>query len=80
LQLTITEQLVQLLVVTDGKLEMSGYDTLLLVVTSGISSEFEDLSCEVFEDGSEVDGSTSTNTLGIVAALKHTMDTTDGEL
>ena len=28
----------------------------------------------------EVDGSTGTNTLSVVSALQHTMDTTDGEL
>jgi hypothetical protein len=59
---------------------MAGDNTLLLVIASGISSEFEDLGCEVFEDGSEVDGGTGTDTLSIVSALQHTMDTTDGEL
>ena len=33
---------------------MTGNDTLLLVITSGIASQFEDLSGEVLEDGSEV--------------------------
>ena len=53
----VAEQLVQLLVVADGELEMTGDDTGLLVVTSGIAGQFEDLSCEVLEDGCEVDGS-----------------------
>jgi hypothetical protein len=33
---------------------MTGNNTVLLVVTGGIASEFENLSGKVFEDGSEV--------------------------
>ena len=43
-----------LLIVADGELEMTGHDTVLLVVTSGIASEFEDFGGEIFEDGCEV--------------------------
>jgi hypothetical protein len=32
------------------------------------------------EDGREVDGSTGTHSLGVVALLEETVDTTDGEL
>ena len=53
---------------------------LLLVVTGSVASEFEDLGGEVFEDRSEVDGGACTDTLGVVAALEHTVDTTDWEL
>ena len=53
---------------------------MLLVVTGGVASELENLGGEVFEHGSEVDGRTRTDTLGVVATLEHTMDTTDGEL
>lgn len=41
---------------------MTGDDTGLLVVTGGVSGQLEDFSSEVLEDGSEVDGSTGTNT------------------
>jgi hypothetical protein len=75
----VTEQLVQLLVVADGELKMAGNDTGLLVVTSGVSSQLEDFSREVLEDGSEVDGSTGTNTLSVVTLAEETVDTTDGE-
>jgi hypothetical protein len=40
----VAEQLVQLLVVADGELEMAGDDTGLLVVAGGVASQFEDLS------------------------------------
>jgi len=47
----VAEKLVQLLVVSDGELQMTGDDTGLLVVACGIASKFEDLSCQVLEDG-----------------------------
>jgi hypothetical protein len=34
---------------------MTGNDTSFLVITSGITSEFEDFGSEIFEDGGEVD-------------------------
>ena len=74
------EKLVQLLVVTDGELKMSRDDSGLLVVTSGISGQLEDLSSEVLEDGSQVDRGTSTNALGVVALAEEPVDTANGEL
>lgn len=75
----VTQQLVQLLIVADGKLEVTRDDTGLLVVAGGIASQLENLSSEVLEDGSQVDGSTSTDTLGIVALAEETVNTADGE-
>jgi hypothetical protein len=69
-----------LLIVTDGELQVTGDNTLLLVITGGVASEFENLGSEVLEDGGEVDGCTCTDTLGVVALLEETVDTTDGEL
>ena len=54
----VAEELVQLFVVADGELQVARDDTLLLVVASGVSSEFENLSGEVFEDSSEIDCAT----------------------
>ena len=54
----VSEKLVQFLIVADGKLEMAGNDTRLLVVTGGVASKFENLGREVLEDCSKVDGST----------------------
>ena len=53
----VAEQLVQLLIIADGELEMTWDDTGLLVVTGCVSSQFEDLSGQVLKDGCEVDGS-----------------------
>jgi hypothetical protein len=44
-----------LFVVADGELQVTGHDTLLLVVASGVTGELENLGSEVLEDGSEVD-------------------------
>jgi hypothetical protein len=63
----VSEELVQLLIVADGELKMTGDDTRLLVVTGSVASQLENLCSEVFENGSEVDGSTGTNTLSVVA-------------
>lgn len=53
----VAEQLVQLLVVSDGELKMTWDDTGLLVVTSSVTGQFEDFSSQVLEDSCEVDGS-----------------------
>lgn len=75
----MTQELVQLLIVADGKLEVTGDDTGLLVVTSGVSSQLENLSGEVLKNSSEVNGSTGTDTLGVVALAEKTVDTANGE-
>jgi hypothetical protein len=75
----VAQELVQLLIVADGKLEVTGDDTGLLVVTGGVTGQLEDFGSEVLEDSSQVDGSTSTNTLSVVALAEQTVDTTNGE-
>ena len=75
----VSQQLVQLLIVADGELEMSGDDTGLLVVAGGVASQLENLGSKVLEDGSEVNGGTGTDTLGVVALAEQTVDTADGE-
>jgi hypothetical protein len=75
----VTEKLVQLLIVPDGKLQVARDDTGLLVVASSVASQLEDFGSEVLKDGSEVDGSAGTDTLGVVALAEQTVDTTDGE-
>ena len=75
----VSEKLVQLLIVPDGELEMTGDDTGLLVVAGSVTGQLENLSSEVLKDGSEVDGGTSTDTLGVVALAEETVDTTDWE-
>jgi hypothetical protein len=54
----MAEQLVQLLVVPDGELEMTGNDTGLLVVAGSVTGQLEDFGSQVLKHGGEVDGST----------------------
>jgi hypothetical protein len=75
----MTQELVQLFIVSDGKLKMTGDDTGLLVVAGSVTGQLEDFRSEVLENGSEVDGSTSTDTLSIVALSEKTVDTTNRE-
>jgi len=44
-----------LLIVADGELQVTGNNTLLLVVAGGVASKLEDLGSEVLEDCSKVD-------------------------
>jgi len=75
----VSEKFVQFLIVSDGKLEMTGDDTRLLVVTGGVASKFENFGSQVLENSGQVDWSTSTDTLSIVALSQETVDTTDWE-
>ena len=74
------EQFVQLFVISDGQLKVTGNDSCLLVVTSSVSSQLKDLSAQILKHSSQVHWSTSTNTLSIVAFPKKTVDTTNREL
>jgi hypothetical protein len=75
----VSEKLVQLLIVADGELKVTRDDTGLLVVASGVASKLEDFGSQVLKNGSEVDGSTGTNTLSVVALAEKTVDTANGE-
>jgi len=75
------DQGVQLLVTTNGQLQVTGSDTLHLQILGGVACQLENLSSQVLEDGGRVDGSGGTDaTVGGGAVLQVPMDTTDGEL
>ena len=75
-----SKKLVQLLVVSDGELKVTGDDSCLLVVTGSIASQLKDLSSQVLHDSSQIDRGTSSNTGGIVSLPQETMDTSNREL
>ncbi len=52
---------------------------VFLLSRAALPAKFEDLSSEVLKDGCEVDGSTGTDTLSVVAFSQETMDTADWE-
>ena len=74
------QKLVQLLVVADGKLKMTGDDSGLLVVTGSVSSQLEDFSGEVLEHGGQVHWGTGSHTLGVVSFAEKSVDTSNREL
>ena len=74
------QKFVQLLVVADGQLKVTGDDPGLLVVTCSVACQLKNFGSQVLENGGEVHGGTSTNTLSVVSLAKETVDTSDGEL
>lgn len=74
------KELVQLFVVPDRQLQMSGNDPGLLVVSGGVSCQLENFGGQIFHDGGEVDGSSGTDAFGVVSFTEETMDPADGEL
>ena len=75
-----SKKLVQLLIVLNSKSDVPRYDTALLVITSGVSGKLEDLSTEVLENSSEVNGSSSSDTGSVLSLSEVSSDTSDGEL
>merc|ERR1719175_345009 len=73
-------QLVELFIVPDGQLQMSGNDAGLLVVPGSVTSQLKDLSCQVFHDGCHVHRCTCTHPLGIVPLPEEPVDSPHWEL
>ena len=61
------QQFVQLLVVSDGELQMTGNNTSLLVISGGITGQLEHLSRQVLQHSGQIDRSAGTDTLCEVA-------------
>ena len=74
------EKSVELLIVADSELDVTGHNSGLLVVLGGVACELEDLSGEVLKDGGEVHWGTGTDTLGVSALLHEASDSSDWEL
>ena len=76
----LAKQLAQLLVIAHSKLNVPGDNPGLLVVTGCIASKLKDLSREVLQDCCQVDGSTSSDSGGVLALLQVAGNATDREL
>ena len=74
------EELVELLVVAHGKLNVTGHNAGLLVVAGSVTGKLEDLSSEVLKDGSKVHRGTGTDTGSELTLLQEAADTGHGEL
>ena len=75
-----SQQLVQLLVIPDCQLKVTGDDSALLVIPGGVTGQLEDLSRQILKHSGHIDGSSSADSLGVVALAEKTVDTTHGEL
>ena len=75
-----SQKAVEFLVVLYCKSNVTGDDTALLVVAGGVSGKFQDLGTEVLEDGSQVNGGTSSHSGGVLSLTQVTSDTTNREL
>ena len=71
---------VELLILPDGELEVTGDDPHLLVVPGSVPSQLEDLGSEVLHDSSQVDGSSTSNTLGELSFLQMAVNPSNWEL
>ena len=76
----VSHESVELLIVSDGELNVSWDNSALLVILSGVSCELEDLGGEVLKDGSEVDWSSSSDSLGVSSVLEESGDSSNWEL
>ena len=74
------EQLVQLFVVLDSQLQVSGDDPGLLVVFSSVASQLKDLSSQILEHSSKVEWGSSTNSPSVVALADKSVDSSNWEL
>ena len=70
-----SKKLVQLLIVLNGKSDVPGNNTGLLVVTSSVSGKLEDLSAEVLENSGEVNRGSSSDTRTVLSLTKESSDT-----
>ena len=75
----LSDHLVELLVVSDSELDVTGNDSLLLGLDSGISGKLDDLAAKVLEDGGGEDTGTLSDLVGVAASLDHGVDAANGE-
>ena len=72
---------IELLVTTDGKLEMAGRDALDLEILGRVAGKLEDFSSEVLHDGCCVHSGRGADALALgCATLQVAVDTSDREL
>ena len=77
---SVSHELGELLIVSDGELDVSWHDSVLLVVLGSVTSELEDLGGEVLKDGGEVHWGTGSDSLGVSSVLEESGDSSNWEL
>lgn len=75
------DQGIELLVTSNGKLQMSWGNSLHLKILGSVTGKLENLSSEVLKNGSAVDsGSGTDSVVGADFTLQESMDSSDWEL
>ena len=74
------QQFGQFFVVSDRELDVSRYDSGLLVVSRGVTGEFQDFCGEIFEHCGEVDRGTGTYTSREFPDFQESRNSPDWEL
>lgn len=76
----LAQQLVELLVVADGQLQVAGDDARLLVVAGRVARQLQDLGRQVLQHGRQVHRGAGAHPLRVVALAQQPVDTAHGEL
>ena len=74
------EQLVQLFVVSDGHLQVSGNDSPFVFVSGSVSYQLQAFSSQVLQHSCKVGWGTSSNSLSVVSFADASVDSSNGEL
>ena len=74
------QQLVELLVVADGQLQVTRDDAGLLVVPGRVARQLQDLGCQVFQYRRQVHRGPGPDPLGVVAFAEQPVHSAHGEL
>merc|ERR1719153_2097014 len=74
------QEIIQFLIVSDRQLEMSRNDPGFLVVTSSITSEFQNFSSKILHNRGQINGSASSNSFGIITLAQESMNTSNWKL
>jgi hypothetical protein len=75
----IAKKSVELLVVSDAELNVSGDDSSLLVVAGSVTGELQNLSGQIFQHSGEVERGASSNAVGVLSLLQESTDSGHGE-
>merc|ERR1712025_76231 len=70
----------KLIIVSNGKLDMSWDDSGFFVVFGGITCELKNLSGKILKDGSSIDWGTSSDSVGISSFFQESGNSSDWEL